>query len=121
MSLTKNIGIGKEAFYNPFNHYKGDGEEWFKEMLEYNILPQELFGLPVEYTYEQFVSEANSLILRADWNSLISSVYLRIDKQEIELTQKSMGIAVYDAIHKLNKNIYQIQDWRSVYIEFLKK
>lgn len=35
MSLTKNIGIGKEVF-NPFRHV---GDDWYEQLVKYDMVP----------------------------------------------------------------------------------
>ena len=122
MSLTKNIGIGKEAFYNPFNHYKGDGEDWFKKMLELGIFPKEIAYQEFEWRLEHTFDSLDMLIIHIVWGERAASMYVHTDKKYIEVTSSAIGLAIAEYMKKMNPDVHYMKlddyDYSSVYIGY---
>ncbi len=120
MSLTKNIGIGKEAFYNPFNHYKGDSEEWFKKMLELGIFPKEIAYQEFEWKLEHTFGSLDMLIIHIAWGENMASMYVYMDEKYIEVTSPAIGLAIAEYMKKMNPDVCytKLDKHKSVYIRY---
>lgn len=120
MSLVKNIGIGKNTFYNPFNHYKGDGEEWFKEMLELNIFPKEMAYKKLEWKLEHTFGTLDMLIIHVAWGENMTSMYVHTDEKYIEVNSSAIGLAIAGYMKKMNPDVHymKIDKHESVYIRY---
>lgn len=117
MSLTKNIGIGKENYYNPFKIQIVNTREWYDEVMRRNLLPEQLFGISCKYEFQEF-STPEVIVLRAYWNNKITSIYAFRNKGRFEITNKDIGIHISNYIHKYSPKTKEIQSFSSLYIDY---
>lgn len=86
MSLTKNIGIGKELFYNPFYHYRGNSNKWLEQMFDYGIFPKELLGEHIKWELKGIFEEIDLIIIHIIGLGRNVPVYIYIDEKCIEIS-----------------------------------
>ncbi len=93
MSLVRNIGIGKEAYYNPFTISADDVQAWYDEVLKKGILPKEMDGIPCEWELSRF-STPLLLQLMIDWNGRYVAIQVYPPYKKIYINNKIVGIAL---------------------------
>ena len=90
MSLIKNIGVGKEAYYNPFTISADDVQAWYDEVLERGILPKEMDGIPCEWELSRY-SSRYKIFLRVDWASRYVSIDVYINSKCFVVSSIDIG------------------------------
>lgn len=93
MSLIKNIGVGKEAYYNPFTISADDVQAWYDEALKRDIFPQELDGMPCKWELSRF-STPVLLQLMIDWNGRYVAIQVYPSYKKIFINSKIVGMAL---------------------------